>query len=74
MEVTLSLDCLNIPQAATGEDCGTATVKIEQDALLSQRFQKGEYYTSFEEFIGILQDYQQQNNVFFVRESAERVG
>ncbi|GFS03191.1 expressed conserved protein [Elysia marginata] len=75
MEVSLQLDGLDMPvaAAATGE---ADLIKVEPDASvpsLGQRFQKGEFYTSFEEFIGTLQHYQEQNNVFFVRDSAERL-
>ncbi|KAK3776343.1 hypothetical protein RRG08_002996 [Elysia crispata] len=71
MEVRL--DCLDIPQAANGDEDVATIIKVEDTALLVHRFQKGECYTSFEEFIGILQHYQQQNNVFFIRDSAERL-
>ncbi|RUS79156.1 hypothetical protein EGW08_013064, partial [Elysia chlorotica] len=79
LEVHLQDDLasLEIPQAATGDEGATAIIKLEpiSESVVQRtgKFQKGECYTSFEEFISVLHQYQQQNNVFFVRDSAERL-
>lgn len=88
MEVELQLDSLDLPQVTVAEatTAEVAVIKVEptetlvepleeghEVIFLGHRFQKGECFTSFEEFIGILKHYQEQNNVFFVRQSAERL-
>ncbi|GFO14829.1 hypothetical protein PoB_004133400 [Plakobranchus ocellatus] len=69
MDVMLQLDCLNM---SVSDNANQAIVKVEPNPLL-QQFQRGECFTSFEEFLSILSQYQQQNHVFFVRESGERL-